>query len=137
MIIRGLSIIAALGFFGFILWVISLANRAQPSIFFDFVASFPLGDKVGHVGLFGTLTLLATVAFGFRALKVRKTRIYIGAILVWLFVTFEEVSQAFIPSRTMDMGDYIADLVGIGIASLFCAWLEKRRARTQRWIFRK
>ncbi|WP_414829489.1 VanZ family protein [Alteromonas sp. H39] len=132
MIIRGLSIIAALGFFGFILWVISMANRAQPSVFFDFVASFPLGDKVGHVGLFGTLTLLVTVALGFRTLRIMNTRIYVGAMLVWLFVTVEEVSQGFIPNRTMDMGDYMADLIGILAACGLCYLLNRRRQRKQR-----
>lgn len=132
MVFRGLSILAALSFFAFILWIISMANRAEPSIFFDFVASFPLGDKVGHVGLFGTLTLLVTLALGCHTLNVLNFRIYTGAILVWLFVTVEEVSQGFIASRTMDLGDYLADLAGIAAACGLCYAINKRRQRKRR-----
>ena len=127
MVIRRLSILAALAFFGFILWVIGMANGAQKSVFFDFVASFPLGDKVGHVGLFGTLTFLVTVALNYKAVSLSGRRVYLGVVLVWLFVTAEELSQGLIPSRTMDIGDYLADMVGIGGAALCCYLLNKRR----------
>lgn len=139
MIIRGLSIVVALGFFGFILWVITLANSAQQSVFFDFVASFPYGDKVGHIGLFGTLTLLVTVALNYKVVTVLSQRIYLGALLVWLFVTVEELSQGLIASRTMDVGDYLADIVGI-VAATGCCYVLRRwcaARHRERALFRK
>ncbi|WP_235594716.1 VanZ family protein [Paraglaciecola hydrolytica] len=85
-------------------------------MFFEFVASFPYGDKVGHAGLFGFLTLVAIIGLRFSRFTLGKLPIYYGGILVSLFVIGEELSQAFIPSRTFDFMDLAADFVGIVVA---------------------
>ncbi|TKB49171.1 VanZ family protein [Ferrimonas aestuarii] len=103
----------AAGFFCFILWVIYLANTGQPNVLFQLVKMIPYGDKVGHLLLFGTLTLLANLALGFRVLSVNRLPLYWGTALVTVFVAIEELSQHFIPSRTLDMLDFIADIIGI------------------------
>ena len=108
--------VVAIGFFVFILWIIYLANTGGSSIFFDFVRSIPNGDKLGHLGLFGFLTLVAITGLRFRTLSCGKFNIYYGAVLVMLFVVGEEMSQAFIPSRTFDFIDLAADSVGIFLA---------------------
>lgn len=112
----------AVSFFMFILRIIYLANTAGSSIFFEFIRSVPHGDKLGHMGLFGSLTLAAVVGSKFRAFAYGKFKFYCGAILVALFVVGEELSQAFIPSRTFDFIDLAADFLGIvvavGVASL-------------------
>ena len=106
----------AICFFAFILWVIYLANTGASSIFFDFVRSLPYGDKIGHAGLFGFLTLVAIIGSRFRGFRIGRLNIYLGALLVSLFVIAEEVSQAYIPSRTFDFFDLVADFVGIALA---------------------
>lgn len=121
--------ILAIGFFAFIVWIIYLANTGAESIFFDFVRSIPYGDKIGHVGLIGTLTLLAVVALKFKSIKVRSVAIYYGVALVFAFVLIEELSQLFIPSRTFDLVDMTANIVGIGAAALLCYWLHKFMAK--------
>lgn len=110
------SILAA-AFFGFILWVIFLANTGDSSVFFDFVRAIPYGDKLGHMGLFGTLTLLTIVALNFRSFSLSKLKIYYGSLVVSIFVLTEELSQLFIPSRTFDLIDLSADFVGIILAT--------------------
>ena len=40
-------LLIAIGFFGFIGWVIYLANTGQKSVFFELVAAIPYGDKLG------------------------------------------------------------------------------------------
>lgn len=100
-------------FFAFILWVIYLANTGQTSVFFHFVASIPYGDKLGHFCLFGLLTFGSNIVFKLKTVSVANVEIYIGAILVLLFVTVEELSQYFIPNRTLDVSDYMANVVGI------------------------
>lgn len=112
-----ISATIAIGFFIFILWIIYLANTGGKSIFFDFVRSFPYGDKVGHAGLFGFLTLVAVIGSKFRCFKISKFKIYHGATWVILFVVGEEISQTFIPSRTFDLMDLAADMVGIAVAT--------------------
>jgi len=48
-----------------------------------------------------------------------KLHIQIGAIIVLTFATLEEFSQYYIPSRTFDLGDLLADFVGV---ILFSYW---------------
>lgn len=103
-------------FFAFILWVIYLANTGGSSIFFDFVRSIPYGDKLGHMGLFGFLTLVTIIGSKFRCFSCGRFKLYYGAVLVGLFVVGEELSQLFIPSRTFDFVDLAADSLGITLA---------------------
>lgn len=63
-------------FFLFIIWIIYLANTGQQSIFFDLVRLIPYGDKVGHFGLFGMLTLLANFASKFKVFKLGKVNVF-------------------------------------------------------------
>ena len=100
-------------FFIFILWVISMANTGENSVFFKFVASIPYGDKLGHFCLFGLLTLGSNIAFKFNTVSLGRFNIYRGTFLVIIFVVLEELSQGFIPSRSMDVVDLLADIVGI------------------------
>jgi len=112
-----LILTVAFVFFIFILWVIYLANIGGSSIFLDFIRSIPYGDKLGHMCLFGSLTLVTIIGLRFRAFSYGSIKLYYGAALVGLFVVGEELSQAFIPSRTFDFVDLAADSVGIAIAT--------------------
>ncbi|MCL2915652.1 VanZ family protein [Shewanella corallii] len=120
----------ALGFFGFILWVIYLANTGQQSIFFQFIAGIPYGDKLGHFGLFGTLTLVANLALSCRYWRIGRVKILRGTLLVSLFALLEEGSQSFLPNRTLDWQDLLADAVGIILFSFVAmkmyAWMSRR-----------
>ncbi|GGF63166.1 VanZ family protein [Alteromonas lipolytica] len=116
--VKVLSRALALSFSGFILWVIYLANTGQPSLFFEMVPAIPLGDKIGHAGLFGTLTFLATFATQFRFVHCYRIRIYYGVIAVTAFVVTEEISQMFITTRTFDFTDLSADALGMAAAVL-------------------
>jgi len=82
----------------------------------------PYGDKVGHLGLFGLLTLLANLSSKCRGFSGRRFNIYWGSFYVLTFVTLEELSQRFLPTRTLDIYDNGADLIGISCAT-FLSWL--------------
>ena len=112
-------------FLGFIAWIIYLANTAQHSIFFEFVASIPYGDKLGHFCLFGLLTLGANFAFKLKSFTLLSLKIYLGSSVVFVFVLVEELSQYFIPSRTLDATDLLADIVGIITFSLVTKFISK------------
>ncbi|MFO7538775.1 MAG: VanZ family protein [Chloroflexota bacterium] len=120
-------VISALAFcfFLFILWIIYLANTGSSSIFFNLVRSIPYGDKLGHVGLFGFLTLLAIVGSKFRSFSYGRLNIYYGAAIVFLFALGEELSQTFIPSRTFDFVDLVANSIGI-VVSVGFAYLASK-----------
>ncbi|MGP1720437.1 VanZ family protein [Shewanella frigidimarina] len=108
-----LAIIAAGGFFGFILWIIYLANTGSQSVFFDVIKHVPYGDKICHMLLFGLLTFVANLALQSRHFTLGRLPLYYGTVLVSIFVLSEEISQGFIPSRTLDIIDLVADAVGI------------------------
>ncbi|WP_445776893.1 VanZ family protein [Shewanella sp.] len=112
-----LSLVVAAVFFCFILWVIYLANTGAQSILFDLVRHIPYGDKVGHMLLFGLLTFVANLALQSRHFTLGRIPLYYGAVLVSIFVLIEEISQGFIPSRTLDIIDLMADAIGITLFS--------------------
>ncbi|MEN8135525.1 MAG: VanZ family protein [Thermodesulfobacteriota bacterium] len=95
-----------------------MANMGQSSLFFDLVKAIPYGDKIGHVLLFGFLTLGINISTRFKCAELGHVRIYMGTALVSLFVLAEELSQSFVISRTFDVMDLIADAIGILIFTL-------------------
>ena len=113
-------------FLGFIIWVIYLANTGQNSIFFELVRSIPYGDKVGHFFLFGLLTLSANFVFKLKSYSLLSRKLYVGSIVVFIFVLLEELSQYYIPSRTLDITDLIADILGITTFSLITKLIHKK-----------
>ncbi len=116
-------------FFIFILWIIYLANSGSESIFFDLVHALPFGDKIGHLGLFGSLTLGSNLLTKGKLLSLGSVRMYYGTLFVSLFVTIEEGTQYFIPSRTFDLIDLSADAVGIGVATGVTFLLVRKKSR--------
>lgn len=112
-------------FFGFILWVIYLANTGQSSVFFTFVAGIPYGDKLGHFCLFGLLTLATNLALKFKSFTLYSLEVFLGSALVLSFVVIEEASQYFIPNRNFELIDLSADFIGILFFSLVSSYLRK------------
>ncbi|MBY6016502.1 VanZ family protein [Halomonas denitrificans] len=114
----------ALTFLGFLLWVIALANRGEVAQWFGIVRALPYGDKWGHLGLYGLLTLLLNWALGWRALSVGVWAQW-GTILVALFAVAEELTQAWNPNRTLDIWDLAADAVGLVLATGLSLYLAR------------
>jgi len=126
MMLQRLLLLMALSFFGFIGWVIYLANTGQKSLLFDLVAAIPYGDKLGHFCLFGLLTLFINLAFKFKTIKLVGHEIYLAVLIVSTFVVLEEFSQYFVATRTLDVFDLIADFLGIAVFSAISLWLSKK-----------
>ena len=131
-ILKTLIPLGAVAFFCFILWVIYLANTGQNSVFFQFVASIPYGDKLGHFCLFGLLTLATNLAFRFKAFQFYSIKLFLGTILVSSFVIIEEFSQYFIPNRSFDLIDLSADFVGIVFFTIVTSYLNKITLRSKK-----
>lgn len=126
---RSISIICIL-FFAFLLWLIAMANTGQHSVFFDLAYSLPYGDKISHVILFGLLTLGCITSSGFTVLNLYGLQCYRGTIVTSIFVVVEELSQALIPARTLDSGDFVADAMGIGLFTIIALLLQRYIAKT-------
>lgn len=119
------SLYFSIAFFTFILWVIYQANTNPHSSLFKSIKLFPNSDKLGHFILFGILTLSINLAFQFKSYR----RVYLGTLIVSIFVLIEEATQYFIPTRTMSIIDLIADGVGITLATIITWKLENRAKR--------
>ncbi|MCP4339136.1 MAG: trypsin [Desulfobulbaceae bacterium] len=110
----------------FIGWVIYLANTGQSSLFFQLVRAIPYGDKLGHLFLFGFLTLGLNVALKYKMFNLKQRGIYCGSTIVGIVVLLEELSQYFLPSRTFDVIDLGADVAGILVFSVISYMLSRR-----------
>lgn len=121
-----LALFLTSGFFIFILWVIYMANTGQSSIFFRLVGAIPYGDKIGHIFLFGLLTLGVNIATKLKVVKVGNVSILIGTMLVTLFVLIEEFSQHFSATRTFDALDLFADAVGIIVFTMLSFYIRNK-----------
>ena len=98
-------------FCAFILWVIYMANTGQSFPLFSWVRSIPYGDKIGHVVIYGLMTLGVNGVMRFRFVKW-------GSLLVASFALLEELSQYFVATRILDIGDLFADALGITVFTL-------------------
>jgi hypothetical protein len=115
---RHLAITATTIFFLFILWIIYMANVGASTFFFDLVKTVSLGDKIGHMVLFGLLTLGLNISLNYRSLPGGNAGLLLGSSLVFAFAIIEELTQQLCPTRTFDMADLMADVVGITLFSM-------------------
>ena len=109
-----------LGFFIFILFIIFLADTADHNFAFRLIGHIPYGDKVMHGVLYGTMALFLNYGLKFKNYKF-IFNLQWGAMAVLLFATIEEITQYWLPSRTFDLGDLLADFIGVILFS-FIKW---------------
>ncbi len=117
--------IAAAIFAILLVMIIAIANRGDGGQWWSFINSIPYGDKLGHVGLMGTLGLLCNLAFTPRYLCRFSIPITHITALLLLLVTLEELSQAFISTRNYDPLDLLANTAGLALGQLSAILLRK------------
>src|ERR1700730_6433693 len=102
------AVAAVAGFVMFLGVIIVLADEHSLGFIYT-VYDFPYGDKVGHFVLYGTLSLLADLALFQLWPKRDRTRLALMAgFTVVLLESLEELSQVWMPSRTVDAFDLLA-----------------------------
>lgn len=117
-----LAAMAAFSFFLFIVWIIVISDAGRSNVLIDSVRAIPYGDKLGHMVLYGVLASL--VSFALAPRDKTYLGLPLGCALVLLFALLEELSQGFFPStRTLDVGDAIADIAGIYFSGW---WVQKK-----------
>jgi polysaccharide biosynthesis protein VpsQ len=82
--------------------------------------NFPFGDKLGHFSIMGLLAFVVNAALFPRDVNLFGRPFLLGTILIVVFVTLEEISQNFFPSRTADLIDLLASYLGIFFADWLC-----------------
>ena len=113
-----LRIILPLSFFLFISFIIYLADTADYNFAFRVIGSIPNGDKLMHGLLYGVMALLLNYGLNFKSKKIFGFNMQVGAIVVLTFAGLEEITQYWLPSRTCDIFDFVADVVGVVLLSM-------------------
>lgn len=94
------------------------------------------GDKAGHLLMFGSLAFFLDGMLGYRPIASWAPRwAHLGPIVLWVVVATDEWAQRFSPLRTSELGDLIADTVGIvgfaWVSGGIDAWLRASPRRRQ------
>lgn len=111
----------------FIAAVVVAADLGQGDRFWGFLRGIPMGDKLGHLGLFGLLAVFANLATRGHAYRAGCLRIAKGSVWVFAAALVEECSQAWIPARSFDLVDLGADFVAVCLAGLLvCPLIDTR-----------
>jgi VanZ family protein len=117
--------IAALVFGLIIIAAVVIANLGYGESFWPIITHTPNADKVGHIGIFGIMGFLSNLALP--NFRIRHLPRLVTAITFFLFVlvSLEEISQAFIPSRVCDVFDWLADVAGLAIGQIAATVLSR------------
>lgn len=114
-------------------WVPPLAGAAAIFVQSSFrmpiqpPSGFGLGDKVLHAGVYAVLAWLTYRAFrGARGMPPLRAAWWAFALTA-LYGATDEIHQGLVPSRTMELGDWIADMAGA--ATVFLALPGRRVLR--------
>lgn len=105
-----------------IILTICLADDGRYQFIFAWIRGIPGGDKVGHFCLIGGLAFVINLASGLRQFTCWGRAWLWGGTAVFVVVLLEEISQAWIPTRTFDLLDLTFDVLGI----VCFGWLAKR-----------
>ena len=128
--LRPLSIAAAVGFIAFFVWIVMIADKGEGTPWWSVIIDpIPFGDKVGHFCLVGTLCFLCNLAFPAGKPGFLPRFVTLATFLLFCMLSLEELSQAFIKSRHLDLFDWLADLTGLAVGQ-FSAMKARRFLRS-------
>lgn len=114
-----------------IAWVIAQANQGERHPWLDAFLSLPAADKFGHFMIYGLLAACLDATLRWRTLRLSAGRqLPWAAVLVLAFSLMEEASQLFTATRSPDLLDVLANLLGVIAFSL----LGRKLAKRQGWL---
>jgi VanZ family protein len=93
---------------------------------------WPHSDKLAHFGMYGGLGgLVALGLWRSNPVGLPPRQLFLGPVLfAALYGLSDEIHQIFVPERTFDLLDLLADAAGATmIAGVFTHWTVRRRAR--------
>ncbi|WP_286747739.1 VanZ family protein [Aquabacterium sp. UBA2148] len=109
-------------------WVILQANTGERHPWLDAFLRWPAADKLGHFVLYGLLAACLDVAMRWRSIKLLQGwQLPWAGLLVLAFSFAEEASQLFTSTRSPDVLDLLANLLGVGVFCLLGRWVANRR----------
>ncbi len=115
---RWLLVLSGILTLAFTIWLIHEANIGRDNALFKLVRATPYGDKIGHILLAGILTLIANYFLKNRVWRVARVPLPVGSLIVVAILALEEASQYYLPTRSLDIIDALANLAGIALFSI-------------------
>lgn len=116
--LRGLAFVYLAMFLGIL--ALAYTNRLPAAL-----GRIPYYDKIGHVVLYAAATYLGHRGLGGRCISLGQVRLPLFPLFFILFTLGEELIQQLSPHRTLDGGDMVASVAGIGLG-----WGLARRSRS-------
>lgn len=107
-----------------LIFATSLPTASMPSV--------GINDKFEHFGAYFGLTFLLVLTYRFQGkfegLR-RRPHLY-SFITIALYGMVDEIHQIFIPGRSCEFGDFLADVIG-GLIGLWLTWLLLKRGNNE------
>jgi VanZ family protein len=97
----------------------------QPTIEYPGGLDAKLVSTLGHISVFAVLSVLIWWALGLSRLPLGR-RATLSVLLSMLYGLSDEWHQSFVPGRTPDILDIVADTFGATMAMLAVTWLARR-----------
>jgi VanZ family protein len=121
----------AVSYFLFLALVVYFADSRAHLHWFTYLRSIPGGDKYGHFLLMGSLAFLVNLSLSCRVVSIAGRRFLLGSLLVLVLITIEEFSQRFVPYRTFDLTDLLADYLGVFVFSWLAVVIQRKKRAVQ------
>ncbi len=88
-------------------------------------------DKVIHMGVFGLLALLCYISFiNLSSNNIFNKNAYIWtAVLTIIYGASDELHQYFVPNRSSEFADWIADVLGIILALIIIKYILSKKLK--------
>jgi polysaccharide biosynthesis protein VpsQ len=113
----------------FLVTMVIVADSGEGGWLFALAGKIPAGDKAGHFLLFGPVAFLVNLLWRAATTRLLGVRVLKGTAIVLAVVALEECSQVFFRSRTFDLLDLSADVLGIWVCGrLAVGYLNWKRA---------
>jgi VanZ family protein len=130
MLLRRLSLLLALAWMALLFYLSHQPGLQTPML-------FPGQDKFLHAAVYAVLGLLLLAAQPRQAQGDYSWRqIGISVLIASLYGLSDEIHQYFIPGRSSEVLDWVADSAGALIAASLLAWLSRKRNSAGRRAYR-
>ena len=119
MLLRRLSLLLAFAWMALLFYL-----SHQPGL--DTPMLFSGQDKVLHAVVYGLLGLLLLAAQPRQAQGYSWRQVGISTLIASLYGLSDEIHQYFIPGRSSEVLDWVADTLGALIGAFLLAWLSRK-----------
>jgi len=117
--------------FPFILWLLVIfAESSMPGDFYPQV-DIVNADKILHMGIYGLLAMLCYISL----IHTEKVNTFTANPLTWTIIigsfygASDEFHQLFVPNRSCDFWDWVADTSGVIIAAVLIKYFLSRKMK--------